>query len=92
MVRLRFGMDERYLNIWRCLLPIALGLMLVDDFARVSDALADILSGAALAILLAFSGSYFWHQRRERQADRSSGAATEDPVSTLSPVERQKRH
>lgn len=62
-------------NIWKWLPFIALGLMLVGDFAPISDSLDGILSAMAAAILLAFSGTYFWLERRARQADRSSSAA-----------------
>ncbi len=46
--------------------------MLVGDFAPISDSLDRILYWVAIAILLAFSGSYFWQDRRERRADQSS--------------------
>jgi hypothetical protein len=42
--------------------------MLVGDFAPISDSLDRILSGVAIAILLAFSGTYFWQERRARQS------------------------
>lgn len=62
-------------KFWKWLPLIALGLMLVGDFAPVSDSLDRIFSGVAIAILLAFSGIYFWQERRTRQADHSSSAA-----------------
>jgi hypothetical protein len=62
-------------NIWKWLPLVALGLMLVGDFAPLSDSLDGILSGVAIAILLAFSGTYFWQERRTRQADQSNSAA-----------------
>jgi hypothetical protein len=68
-------MITKYPNIWKALPFVALGLMLVGDFAPVSDSLEKILTGAAAAILLAFSGSYFWQERRTRQADESNNAA-----------------
>jgi type VI protein secretion system component VasK len=68
-------MVSRHPNIWKWLPLIALGLMLVGDFAPISDSLDRILSGVAIAILLAFSGTYFWQERRARQADQSNSAA-----------------
>jgi hypothetical protein len=68
-------MASWYPNIWKWLPFIALGLMLVRDFAPISDSLDEILTGVAIAILLAFSGTYFWQERRARQADQSNGAA-----------------
>ncbi len=62
-------MVSRHLNIWKWFPFVALGLMLVRDFASVSDSLDEILSGLAIAILLIFSASYYWQERRERQAD-----------------------
>ena len=62
-------------KFWKWLPSIALGLLLVGDFAPVSDSLDSILSGVAIAILLAFSGIYFWQERRARHADQSSSAA-----------------
>lgn len=49
--------------------------MLVRDFAPISDSLDEILTGVAIAILLTFSGAYFWQERRVRQADQSNSAA-----------------
>jgi hypothetical protein len=74
-VRLCLEMVSRHPNIWKSLPFIALGLMLVRDFTPVSDLLDKSLSWVSIAILLAFSGSYFWQERRERQADQSSSAA-----------------
>jgi hypothetical protein len=68
-------MVTRYPNIWKWLPFISLGLMLVGDFAPISDSADRALSGAAIAILLAFSGTYFWQERRARQADQSNSAA-----------------
>lgn len=65
----------RHPNIWKWLPFIALGLMLVGDFAPISDSLDRIMSGGAIAILFAFSCAYFWEERRARQADQSSNAA-----------------
>jgi hypothetical protein len=62
-------------NIWKSLSFISLGLMLVRDLAPTPDSLDSILSGMAIAILLAFSGTYFWQERRERQAEQSKSAA-----------------
>lgn len=62
-------------NLWKWLPLIALGLLLIGDFAPISDSLDGILSGAAIAILLAFSGTYFWQERRARQAAQSSSDA-----------------
>jgi hypothetical protein len=68
-------MVSRYPNILKWLPFIALGLMLVRDLAPISDSLDGILSGVAIAILLIFSGTYFWQERRARQADQSSRGA-----------------
>jgi hypothetical protein len=68
-------MVSRHPNIWKCLAFIPLGLMLVSDFAPISDSLDEILTGVAIAILMAFSGAYFWQERRARQADQSNSAA-----------------
>lgn len=68
----------RHPNIWKWLPLIALGLMLVGDFAPISDSWDRILSGVSIAILLAFSGTYFWQERRARQADQSKSAALPD--------------
>jgi hypothetical protein len=68
-------MANRHPNIWKWLPFIALGLMLVGDFAPVSNSLDEILSGMAFAILFAFSVTYFWQERRTRRADQSNGAA-----------------
>jgi hypothetical protein len=68
-------MATRHPKIWKWIAFIPLGLILVGNFAPVSDSLEDILLGLAIAILLAFSGSYYWQERRERQADQSSSAA-----------------
>ncbi|HWI96507.1 MAG TPA: hypothetical protein VNS60_10625 [Solirubrobacterales bacterium] len=62
-------------RIWKWLPFIALGLMLARDFAPISDSLDGILSWAAIAMLLAFSGIYFWQERRARQAYQSNSAA-----------------
>jgi hypothetical protein len=68
-------MVSRHPNIWKWLPFIALGLMLVGDFAPISDSLNSVLLGVAIAILLTFSGIYFWQERRTRQADQSNSAA-----------------
>ncbi len=65
----------RHPNIWKWLPFIALGLLLVSDFAPISDSLDQILTGVAIAIMLTFSGTYFWQERRSRQADQSNSAA-----------------
>jgi hypothetical protein len=65
-----------YPKIWKLLPFVAVGLLLVEDFAPVSDSLDEILSGLAIAILFAFSVTYFWQERRTRRADQSSSAAT----------------
>jgi hypothetical protein len=58
------------------LLPFtSLALLLIRDFAQISDSLNEILLGVAIAIQLVFSAIYFWHQRRARQANRSSAAS-----------------
>lgn len=62
-------------NTWKWLPLIALGLMLVSDFAPVPDSLDDILTGVAIAVLLILSGSYYWQQLRERHANQSDSAA-----------------
>lgn len=49
--------------------------MLIGDFAPVSDFLEKILSGLAITLLLSFSGSYYWQQRRERRIAKSNSAA-----------------
>jgi pilus assembly protein TadC len=68
-------MANRHPNIWKWLPFIALGLMLVGDFAPISDSLDEILSGMAIAILFAFYVTYFWQERRTRQADQANSAA-----------------
>jgi hypothetical protein len=68
-------MIVRYPNIWKWLPFIALGLLLFSDFAPISDSLDQILLGVAIAILLTFSGTYYWQERRARQAEQSNGAA-----------------
>jgi len=65
----------RHPNIWAALLFGATGLILLGDFAPISDSLDEILSGAGMAIVLAFSITYFWQQWRARQADQSGSAA-----------------
>jgi hypothetical protein len=62
-------MATRYPKYWKWLPLTALGLMLVEDFAPVSGSLDEILLGMAIAILLVFSGTYYWQERRARQAD-----------------------
>jgi len=66
-------MVTSYPKYWKWLPFTALGLMLAGDFAPISDSLDNILTGVAIASLLAFSGTYYWRQWRARQADRSSG-------------------
>jgi hypothetical protein len=68
-------MSGRRPHIWKLLPFIALGLMLVGDFAPISDSLGRSLFGAAIAVLLVFSAAYFWQERRARQANQSSSAA-----------------
>ena len=68
-------MASRHPIILKLLPFIPLGLILVGNLAPVSDSLENILLGMAIVILLAFSGSYYWQQRRERQADQSKSAA-----------------
>jgi hypothetical protein len=65
-------MVVKHPNIWKWLPAIALGLMLVGDLAPVSDSLDGILLGTAIAILLVFSGSYYWQRWRERKADQAA--------------------
>jgi len=65
----------RHSSVWKWLPFIALGLMLVRDFAPISDSLHGVLSRVAIAMMLAFSGVYFWQERRARQARQSSSAA-----------------
>jgi hypothetical protein len=62
-------------NVWKFLPVIALGLILVRKIAPVSDSLDEVLSGLTMAMMLIFSGSYFWQERRKRQAEQPSGAA-----------------
>lgn len=69
-------MTTRYPTILKCLPFIGLGLLLVKDLAPVSDSVEEILNGMAMAVILAFSGTYLWHERRARQADQSSSSAT----------------
>lgn len=64
-------MYSRHPNIWKWFPFIALALLLVGDFAPVSDSLDEVLSGMAIAILLTFFGTYFWQERREQQADQA---------------------
>jgi hypothetical protein len=67
-------MISRHPNIWKSLPFITLGLLLVDDFVPISDPLDEILTGVAIAILLAFSCIHFWQERGARQTDQSSAA------------------
>jgi hypothetical protein len=68
-------MATRYPNIFKWLPFLALGLLLVKDFAPISDSLEGILLGMAVAILLVHSNIYFSQERRSRQADQSNSAA-----------------
>ncbi len=60
-------MVSRHPNVWRLLPLVAVGLMLFADYAPISSTLNRILFSVAGAILLAFSGSYYWQERRKRQ-------------------------
>jgi len=81
-------MVVRHPNIWKWLPFIVLGLLLVSDFAPISDSLDQILTGAAATILLTFSGTYFWQERRARQGDQSNSAAIQAPGRSP----RRRRH
>lgn len=68
-------MAPRHPSIWKWFLFIAIGLMLVAKLAPISGSLESILTGTAFATMTAFGLTYFWQERRARQANQSSSAA-----------------
>lgn len=68
-------MVSRHMKTWTGLLAFAAGLLWLNLFAPLSDALDKVLSGMATAIMLAYVCSHWWEGRRERQANQSSNAA-----------------
>lgn len=68
-------MVSRHIKIWKWLLVLAPGLLFLKAFAPLSGLLDMILSVVALAILLVFSVTGFWEERRERQANQPDSAA-----------------
>ena len=70
-------MVSRHRKAWAWALVLAAGLLWLKLFAPLSDddALDTVLSGTALAILLAYLCAYGWEGWRKRQASQSSSAA-----------------
>jgi hypothetical protein len=62
-------------KIWASLLAVAFVLMSLRIFAPLPNMLDKVLGWLAVAIWLSYASSYFWQDRRERQADQSNSAA-----------------
>jgi hypothetical protein len=74
----------RHPNIWKWLPFTALGLVLISNFAPISDSLDRILTGVTAAIMLTFSGAYYYRQERSaRRADQSNSAAISSADQSL---------
>jgi hypothetical protein len=54
---------------------VALGLILVENFAPISKSLGEVFLGAAIVILLSLSGSFYWQEWRKRRAAQSNSDA-----------------
>lgn len=50
-------------------------MLSLGTLAPISDFLDKVLSGIAIAILIAYAAVPMWEYYRERKADQSSGAA-----------------
>lgn len=69
-------MVSKHPNIWKWLLYFAVGLALLGAFGPLSDPLGRISTVVGAALLLVYYAIRAWEDRRERQADQSSSAAT----------------
>ena len=67
-------MIRRYLEIWKWLWLVAVGLMLFGVLGPLSDPWDRVSIGVGVALSLAHLGADWW-DRRQRQTDQSSSAA-----------------
>jgi hypothetical protein len=66
-------MTTEYPKIWAWLPFISLGLMLVGNFAPVSDSWDETLSGLAIAVMFVWSVTFFWQERGTWRGNQSNG-------------------